>query len=160
MAPAPMTRPPAYKPQVVIDLTGEDEDITSGPVLPHSNHGLILACPYCNNRFAPILPANPPSKVTTMPTHNGLGYAPILPGATIANRYPQPREVPPSANTFATKRLDQNGGKDIGPFSYQEPGSIIKNASKRRRTAGDIGGNSSNQAPQSTIPNALLNGGQ
>lgn len=154
---------------MVIDLTGEDEDITSGPVLPHSNHGLILpgtfpatviensrpySSPYCNNRFAPILPANPPSKVTTMPTHNGLGYAPILPGATIANRYPQPREVPPSANTFATKRLDQNGGKDIGPFSYQEPGSIIKNASKRRRTAGDIGGNSSNQAPQSTIPNA------
>ncbi|RAL61727.1 hypothetical protein DID88_002795 [Monilinia fructigena] len=168
MAPAPMTRPPAYKPQVVIDLTGEDEKITCGPVLPHSNHGLILpgtfpatviknSRPYSSayNHSAPILPANSHSKETTMPTRNGLDYAPILPGATITNRYPQPREVPRSSDTFTTKRLNQPGEKDINQFAYQEPRSTIKNTSKRRRTMEGIGGGSSNQELQPTIGNAL-----
>ncbi|KAB8303664.1 hypothetical protein EYC80_005058 [Monilinia laxa] len=170
MAPAPMTRPPAYKPQVVIDLTSEDEEITSGPVLPYSNHGLILpgtfpatviensrpySSPYYNNRSAPILPADSHLKETTMPTHNGLDYAPILPGATITNRYPQPRDVPRSSDTFTTKRLDQAGEKDTNPFSYQDPLSTIKNASKRRRTTEGIGGGNSNQELQPIIGNAL-----
>ncbi|QSZ34111.1 hypothetical protein DSL72_005699 [Monilinia vaccinii-corymbosi] len=162
MAPAPMTRQPDYKSQVVIDLTGEDEESTSGSVLPYSNGGLIvpgtLPAPnltgnsrsYLYNRFAPILPANSPSKEATMPAYNGFTYAPILPGATIANRYPQSRAVTRSSNTSATKRQDRTGNKDVGSHSYKELHSTIENPSKRRRTMRD---DSSDQELQSTIGN-------
>ncbi|KAI9647419.1 hypothetical protein NHQ30_003804 [Ciborinia camelliae] len=168
MAPTPMTRQPAYQSKAVIDLTGDDEEITSEPSLPPSNHGLILPGTfpasltgssrpsinsYYDNRFAPILPADSQSTEAINSTYNGFDYAPILPGATVANRYPQSGEVTRPSNTSAVKSRDRGGNKNDNPSSHQESHSIIENAPKRRRTFGGTEEDISNQDLHSTIEN-------
>ncbi|TGO23270.1 hypothetical protein BPAE_0138g00230 [Botrytis paeoniae] len=162
MAPAPMTRQPV----LVIDLTGDDEEISNAPFLLPSNHGLIIpgtflapstgnSRPYINsqsdNHFAPILPNNPESKGASMPTPNGFTYAPILPGATVATRTTQPRDIALSSDISAIKRRDREGNKDISTRFNQEPHSKIEHTPKRRRISRVPEEISSNQVLQPTI---------
>ncbi|KAF7884954.1 hypothetical protein EAF00_010772 [Botryotinia globosa] len=162
MAPAPMTR----QAPLVIDLTGDDEEIPNAPFLLPSNHGLIIpgtfpapstgnSRPYINsqsdNHFVPILPKNSESKGASMPTPNGFTYAPILPGATLATRPTQPRDIALSSNTSAIKRRDQEGNKDSSTRSNQEPHSEIEHAPKRRRISRAPEEISSSQGLQPTI---------
>ncbi|TGO82687.1 hypothetical protein BPOR_0777g00040 [Botrytis porri] len=144
MAPAPMTR----QSDLVIDLTGDDEEISNAPFVLPSNHGLIIpgtfpapstgiSRPHINSQSAhhsaPILPKNPVSRGASMSTSNGFTYAPILPGATVATRHIQPNDMILSSDIFAIKRRDREGNKDFSTRSNQEPYPEREHALKRRR---------------------------
>lgn len=153
-----------YQSQAAIDLTRDDKEVTGESSIPHSNDGLILPGtfplastensqshmnPHYSNRAAPTLPANLQSKGSAMSPYNGFKSAPILPGATVANRKPKSKEATRTSNA---KRRDQTGSKD-SRLPYLESHSVVENAPKRRRISGAMGEDNHNQEMQETVGN-------